>query len=183
MQRSRGITRSLNPSVDKKGILVMAGDHGIAESGTSAYPQSVTGEMVKTFLRGGAGINVLSRQIGAHVVVVDMGIIPDISEESTEESKLIVKKVGKGTRDFSKGPAMSRDQAELPVLTGYELAYELFSKGMELLGAGDMGIGNTTSASAIGAVITGESVGSQTPSRPEYATWRRYRRSTSHVSD
>lgn len=68
-----GVTGSLHPAIDKKAILVMASDHGIARSGTSAHPQSVSGEMVKTFLRGGAGINVLSRQIGAHVIVVDNG--------------------------------------------------------------------------------------------------------------
>ena len=157
-ERLCGIRRTLTPSVSKKAFLVMAGDHGIAASGVSAYPQAVTGEMVKTFLKGGAGINILARQIGAQVTVVDTGIIPDIAPESSENGRLIVKKVAKGTNDFSKGPAMTREQAESAILVGYEAAEVLFSEGVDLLGTGDMGIGNTSPSSAIGSVITGTSV-------------------------
>ena len=157
-ERLCGIRRTLTPSVSKKAFLVMAGDHGIAASGVSAYPQAVTGEMVKTFLKGGAGINVLARQIGAQVTVVDTGIIPDISPESFGDGRLIVKKVAKGTNDFSKGPAMTREQAESAILVGFEAAEVLCSEGVDLLGTGDMGIGNTSPSSAIGSVITGTSV-------------------------
>ncbi|MBW2004812.1 MAG: nicotinate-nucleotide--dimethylbenzimidazole phosphoribosyltransferase [Deltaproteobacteria bacterium] len=153
-ERLCGIQRTLTPSVSKKAFLVMAGDHGIAGSGVSAYPQVVTGEMVKTFLRGGAGINVLSRQIGARVIVMDAGIIPDIPPQASEDKRLIVRKVTRGTKDFSKGPAMTRDQAESAILKGFEAAKELFEEGLDLLGTGDMGIGNTSASSAIGAVIT-----------------------------
>lgn len=157
-ERLCGIRRTLTPSVNKKAFLVMAGDHGIAASGVSAYPQVVTGEMVKTFLKGGAGINVLAGQIGAQVTVIDAGIIPDISPEGFGDRRLIVKKVAKGTHDFSKGPAMTREQAESSILVGFEAADTLFNEGVELLGTGDMGIGNTSPSSAIGAVITGTSV-------------------------
>ncbi len=153
-----GIRRTLTPSVNKKAFLVMAGDHGIAASGVSAYPQVITGEMVKTFLEGGAGINVLARQIGAQVTVIDVGIIPDIFPERSGDRRLIVKKVAKGTHDFSKGPAMTREQAESSILVGYEAAETIFNEGVELLGTGDMGIGNTSPSSAIGSVITGTSV-------------------------
>ena len=157
-ERLCGIGRTLAPSVNKKAFLVMAGDHGIAASGVSAYPQAVTGEMVKTFLRGGAGINVLSRQLGARVVVMDVGIIPDLPPQTSESGLLIVSKTAKGTHDFSEGPAMTRDQAESAILKGYGAAKELFEEGTELLGTGDMGIGNTSPSSAIGAVITGTPV-------------------------
>ena len=153
-ERLCGISRTLTPSVKKKALLVIAGDHGIVASGVSAYPQVVTGEMVKTFLRGGAGINVLAHQIGAQVIVMDAGIIPDIPPQTSEGGRLIVRKIARGTEDFSKGPAMTKDQAESAILKGYEAAKELFEEGLEILGTGDMGIGNTSPSSAIGAVIT-----------------------------
>ena len=157
-ERLCGIGRTLTPSVNKKAFLVMAGDHGIAASDVSAYPQVVTGEMVKTFLRGGAGINVLARQLGAHVIVMDVGIIPDISPQISKEGYLIVRKIARGTNDFSKGPAMTQEQAESAILNGYEVAKDLFEEGVEILGTGDMGIGNTSPSSAIGAVMTGTPV-------------------------
>ena len=153
-ERLCGIRRTLKPSVKEKAFLVAAGDHGIARSSVSAYPQVVTGEMVKTFLRGGAGINALSRQIKARVIVIDVGIIPDIHPQTSEGGRLIVRKVARGTEDFSKGPAMTKDQAEYAIIQGFEAAKELFKEGVELLGTGDMGIGNTSPSSAIGAVIT-----------------------------
>jgi len=167
-ERVCGIQRTVEPSVKNKAVLVMAGDHGIAAQGVSAYPQEVTGEMVKTFMRGGAGINVLARQTGVRVAVVDMGIIPDTSDLSAgatahtaripEENALIVKKVARGTMDFTCGAAMTLEQAEQSVMAGYEAAADLFEQGVELLGTGDMGIGNTSPSSAIGAVITGHPV-------------------------
>ena len=160
-ERVCGIQRTMEPSVKNKAVLVMAGDHGIATQGVSAYPQEVTGEMVKTFLRGGAGINVLARQTGARVVVVDIGIIPDtpdLSAGATGQNALIVKKVARGTMDFTRGAAMTLEQAEQSVTAGYGAAADLFEQGAELLGTGDMGIGNTSPSSAIGAVITGHPV-------------------------
>ncbi len=161
-ERLCGIGRTLRPSVKKKAFLVAAGDHGIAGSGVSAYPQVVTGEMVKTFLEGGAGINVLSRQIGARVTVMDAGIIPDIPQQVSEEGRLLVRKIARGTADFSKWPAMTRNQAESAIIEGFEAAREIFDGGVDLLGTGDMGIGNTSPSSAIGAVLTGTSVEAMT---------------------
>ena len=155
-ERLCGIYKTLEPSMDRRAILVMAGDHGVVEQGVSAYPQVITGEMVRTFLRGGAGINVLARHVDAEVWVVDMGIIPELGNTSMDGGdRLLIRKVAKGTSDFTKGPAMTRQEAEKAILTGFQLATDLFQKGVEILGTGDMGIGNTTPSSAIGTVLTG----------------------------
>jgi nicotinate-nucleotide--dimethylbenzimidazole phosphoribosyltransferase len=155
-ERLCGISRSLEPEVTHRAILVMAGDHGVAIEGVSAFPQEVTGEMVKNFLRGGAGINVLARWVGAEVVVVDMGIIPDVNVLSfADNDRFRLRKVGRGTANLALGPAMSREQAETAILTGFQLASEQFRKGIQLIGTGDMGIANTTPSAAIGVAITG----------------------------
>jgi nicotinate-nucleotide--dimethylbenzimidazole phosphoribosyltransferase len=158
-ERICGIQRTLAPSVARKGFLVMAGDHGVVAEGVSAYPQVVTGEMVKTFLRGGAGINVLSRHVGAEVWVVDMGIATELDPASVSGAqKLRIHKVAAGTRNLAAGPAMSREQAEQAVLTGFRLATEMIEGGVQILGTGDMGIGNTTPSSAIAAAFTRRSL-------------------------
>lgn len=151
-----GIYKTLEPSINSKAILVMAGDHGVVNEGVSAYPQVITGEMVRTFLKNGAGINVLARHVGAEVWVVDMGIIPEFDPASMEGGdRLLIHKVAKGTSNLAEGPAMTRQEAEKAILTGFQLATDLFDKGVEILGTGDMGIGNTTPSAAIGAVLTG----------------------------
>ncbi len=158
-ERICSIQNTLSPSIQPKAFLVMAGDHGVVNEGVSAYPQSVTAEMIKTFLVGGAGINVLARQVGAEIIVVDMGIIPELDLETLDsENQLLIRKIANGTANFTQGPAMSLQEAERAVLTGIELAGELFQKGVQLLGTGDMGIGNTTPSAAIGAVFTGSSL-------------------------
>ena len=155
-ERLCGIQKTLKPSVKRKAILIMAGDHGVAEEGVSAYPQEVTGAMVQTFLRGGAGINAISRHAGAEVWVVDMGIIPELDANSLDGGdQLIVRKIALGTANLAIGPAMTRQDAEKSILTGFQLATDLFNKGIELLGTGDMGIANTTPSAAIGSVVTG----------------------------
>jgi nicotinate-nucleotide--dimethylbenzimidazole phosphoribosyltransferase len=134
----------------------MVGDHGVVEEGVSAYPQEVTPAMVQTFLAGGAGINAISRQVGADVWVVDMGIIPQLDVTGLKGTdRLLVEKVGNGTANFTKGAAMSRQDAEKALLIGFEQASKLMQDGADILGTGDMGIGNTTPSAAIGAVITG----------------------------
>ncbi|SPF48486.1 nicotinate-nucleotide dimethylbenzimidazole-P phophoribosyl transferase [Syntrophobacter sp. SbD1] len=158
-ERICGISGALEPDVASKAFLVMAGDHGVVSDGVSAFPQEVTGEMVKNFLRGGAGINVLARQVGARVFVVDMGIIADVDPGHCEgDNRLHICKVGRGTGNIARGPAMTRSQAEQSVLQGFKIASELFSAGAQLLGTGDMGIGNTTPSAALGTALTGTPV-------------------------
>lgn len=154
-ERLCGISGTLAPEVSRRAILVMAGDHGVAAEGVSAFPQAVTGEMVKNFIRGGAGINALARWAGADVIVVDMGIIPVVDSLAVQGSHSFRScKLGPGTANLARGPAMAREQAEAAVLRGFELASELIAKGVQVIGTGDMGIANTTPSAAIGVVLT-----------------------------
>lgn len=158
-ERLCSIQKTLEPSIERKAFLVMAGDHGVVEEGVSVYPQEVTGEMIKTFLNGGAGINVLAGQVNADVFVVDMGIVSDLDPAALNGGeRLFIQKVAKGTANLSQGSAMTREEAEKSILTGFQLAAGLFNKGIQILGTGDMGIGNTTPSAAIGTVITGKTV-------------------------
>ena len=152
------IQESLEPSIARKAVVVMAADHGVAVDGVTAYPQAVTEAMVRTFLSGGAGINVVSRLVGAAVCVVDMGMIADMDPVSTEEGTLLIRKIGKGTRNLSRESAMTQQEARDAVYAGFRVASELIESGVDILATGDMGIGNTTSAAAIGTVITGIAV-------------------------
>jgi nicotinate-nucleotide--dimethylbenzimidazole phosphoribosyltransferase len=158
-ERLCGVFGTMEPTVSPKAFLVMAGDHGVVADGVSAFPQEVTGEMVKNFLRGGGAINALARSVGAEVLVVDMGIIPDVEISGPETNHQFRScKVDRGTANITQGPAMTRLQAEQAILTGFQLAAELFAAGTRLLGTGDMGIGNTTPSAAIGAALTGASL-------------------------
>ncbi len=153
-ERLCGIQQTLEPSMEGKAVLVMAGDHGVVEEGVSAFPQEVTGQMVRVFLGDGAGISVLARHAGAEVWIADMGIIPDIDPGSIKGGeRLWACKVARGTANLAKGPAMTRQEAEKAVVTGFQMATGLFRKGISVLGTGDMGIGNTTPSAVIGAVI------------------------------
>ncbi len=139
------ITEDLSPSLPlKKVVYVFAGDHGVVEEGVSAYPQEVTRQMILNFLNGGAGINVIARQVGAEVYVVDVGVAGEV-----EDPRLIKKKVVSGTRNFLHEPAMTREEAEKALSVGMELAKEAREKGYQLLIPGDMGIGNTTPSAAV----------------------------------
>ncbi len=144
------ITGRNKPKIRNKIIFTFAGDHGVTEENVSAWPKEVTRQMVFNFLRGGAGVNVLAKHVGARVIVVDMGV--DYEFEPAEG--LEVRKIGFGTKNMTKGPAMTREDAERAILAGIELA-EKYKDGLDLLGTGDMGIGNTTPSSAIVSVITG----------------------------
>lgn len=157
-ERLCAIFSTLKPDVRRKAFFVMAGDHGVAKEGVSAFPQQVTGEMVKCFIKGAAGINVLARQLPAEVTVVDMGIIPRFKEERN----LLVRKIRSGTDNIAQGPAMTRTEAENAVLAGFEVGSSAIKDGVRLLGTGDMGIANTTPSSAVGAVIAGKSVDEMT---------------------
>jgi nicotinate-nucleotide--dimethylbenzimidazole phosphoribosyltransferase len=153
-QRVVAITENRKPVLDKKVIFTFAGDHGVVDEGVSAYPKEVTPQMVFNFLRGGAGINVLAKHAGAEIVVVDIGV--DFDFDDTEG--LINMKVMKGTRNFAKGPAMTRDEAVKCIESGIEVATGYAERGCKMAGTGDMGIGNTTPSSAIVSVITGTPV-------------------------
>jgi len=150
-----GITGENNPSLKNKVIFTMAGDHGVVVEGVSAFPQEVTPQMVCNFIRGGAGINVLALHIGAKVVVIDIGVA---SELKIKNEKLKIKKISYGTKNMAKGPAMTREEAIKSIEAGIEVFEEEYKKGIDILGLGDMGIGNTTPSSAITAVITGRPV-------------------------
>ncbi len=149
-----GIQAKPIPVIKNKAVITMAGDHGVVAEKVGNWPQEVTAEMVKNFLRGGAGINVISRQVGARVVVVDMGV----ATELPKNANLVSKKVAPGTANMAKGPAMTRTQAEQAVLAGIEVVEAKIKKGLDIVGTGDMGIGNTTPSAAICACITGKPV-------------------------
>ncbi|MFC2003251.1 nicotinate-nucleotide--dimethylbenzimidazole phosphoribosyltransferase [Chloroflexota bacterium] len=149
-----GIQGKPKPQIRHKAIITMAGDHGVVAEGVSLWPQEVTVQMVYNFLRGGAAINVLARQIGARVIVVDMGVAADLEPDA----QLLSRKVAHGTWNISQGPAMTREQAIRAVETGIEIVATEVAKGLDIVGTGDMGIGNTTASSAICAVMAGRSV-------------------------
>jgi len=153
-QKIAAITEQEKPSLNRKAIFTLAGDHGVTAEGVSAYPSEVTAQMVMNFLRGGAGINVLAKTVGARVIVVDVGVAGEIA--STEG--LWVRKIRKGTSNFAQGPAMSREEAMQSVVIGINLLQEELKNGLDIVGTGDMGIGNTTPSSAITAAMTGKDV-------------------------
>jgi nicotinate-nucleotide--dimethylbenzimidazole phosphoribosyltransferase len=153
-----GITGQARPRLKQPAAIVMAADHGVARQGVSAYPAEVTAQMVQNFLHGGAAINVLARHIGAWVVVVDMGVASPIAPHPD----LLDRKIAPGTHDFTVAPAMTREQARLALEVGIAVVSGAVARGADLVATGDMGIGNTTSASAIVAAITGQPVASVT---------------------
>lgn len=148
--RLAAVYRMANPPLPAKAVVVMAADHGVAEEGVSAYPQEVTSQMVKNFAAGGAAINVLAWQQGARVLVADMGTKFPSGAPGVCDYRL-----GPGTANFTRGPAMSQETAVRAVEIGVGLAGELAAAGVGLIGVGDMGIGNTTASSAVTAVLTG----------------------------
>jgi nicotinate-nucleotide--dimethylbenzimidazole phosphoribosyltransferase len=140
------------PQARQPVIFTLAADHGVVAEGVSAYPQSVTGQMVENFLRGGAAVNVLAREVGARVVVADFGVATPLAASDG----LLVRRVAAGTRSLATGPAMTREQALAAIEHGATLAEDAIAGGADLLGTGEMGIGNTTAASAITVAITGK---------------------------
>lgn len=154
-----GIQGRAVPSVQKKTVVVMAGDHGVIEEGVSVAPQEITLQMLSAFTGGVAGIGVLSRLAGAGLVVVDMGVAGKV-----EDPAVLDFKVRAGTGNIAAGPAMTREEAVRALEAGITVAAGEIEKGADLLATGDMGIGNTTPSSAILAVMAGIS--------PEEATGR-----------
>ncbi len=150
-----GITGNVINEVDRKTVVVMAGDHGVTDEGVSAFPKEVTSQMVLNFINGGAGINVLARHVGAEVIVVDIGVAAEINHPN-----VINRKVKLGTANFAREPAMTRDEAIQAIEVGIEVVYKEVEKGTRILATGDMGIGNTTPSSAILAALTGKPIDS-----------------------
>lgn len=155
-----GITRRERPAVPRAVVYTFAADHGVVDEGVSAYPRAVTAQMVGNLLRGGAGVNVLARHVGAEVRVVDIGVAADLGAPPG----LIVRKVAEGSQNFAKTPALRREQALRAIEIGVQLAQAAATEGIGLIGTGDMGIGNTTPSSAITAVVTGAPVAEVTGS-------------------
>ena len=148
------IKGSPDATIKHKVVFTMAGDHGVSNEGVSTFPQEVTGQMVKNFLDGGATISVLAQHVGARVVVVDCGVNADF--EPVDGLK--IKKVGYGTDNIARGPAMTREQAIKSLEAGIESFNEELIKGIDIIATGDMGIANTTPSSAIIACLTGADV-------------------------
>jgi nicotinate-nucleotide--dimethylbenzimidazole phosphoribosyltransferase len=148
------ITGLCPPPLRDPVILTLAGDHGVAAQGVSAYPQIVTAQMVENFLRGGAAVNVLARRAGARVVVADLGVAAPLSRHPDLRDC----KVAPGTADMTRGPAMTPAQCARAVESGIALVEAERARGADLIGTGEMGIGNTTAASALVAVLTGTPV-------------------------
>ena len=146
------ITGHERPRTDHKVLIILCGDHGVCDEGVSAYPREVTAQMVYNFLRGGAAISVLARQLGITVRVVDVGVDHDFAPEL---SGLIRRKVSHGTANFAHGPAMTQAQTLQAIEVGITLAADAIRAGAQLLGVGEMGIGNTTAATAVLSALSG----------------------------
>ncbi|HRS21804.1 MAG TPA: nicotinate-nucleotide--dimethylbenzimidazole phosphoribosyltransferase, partial [Clostridia bacterium] len=145
-----GITGKQKNSFEKKVTIIMASDNGVAEEGVSAAPQAVTALMTINFLKGITGVCVLSKHAGADIRVVDIGVGSDL-----EYPGLINRKVRKGTSNMAKGPAMSKEEAISAIETGIEMVSQLVKEGYNLFGTGEMGIGNTSTASAVAMAFLG----------------------------
>jgi nicotinate-nucleotide--dimethylbenzimidazole phosphoribosyltransferase len=154
VQRYVTITGQIVPQIRRKSVVIFAADHGVAAEGVSAYPQAVTAQMVHNFLRGGAAINALARQVGADVQIVDIGVataFPDLPG-------LVARKVRPGTANMAREPAMQRQEAQQCLEIGIHMATVCQQQGISVVATGDMGIANTTPSSALVSVFTGAPV-------------------------
>lgn len=154
--RLAAIQTSLRPSVTRARIVVFAADHGVCAEGVNPYPQAVTAQMVVNFLRGGAAINALARIAGVDLEIVDAGVAHSVPEITG----LIRRPIGAGTRNFCQEAAMTERQAADALSLGIDVAQRACAEGYTLLGMGEMGIGNTTAASALTAALTGRQAAS-----------------------
>ena len=148
------IQKTLTPALTNPQILVFAGDHGAAKAGVSAFPQDVTWQMVENFLAGGAAINVFARHNGLGLRVIDSGVAHDFGARDG----LVDAKVGPGTRNYIEEPAMGAHECAAALVKGAEIARKLADEGCNVLGFGEMGIGNTAAASLITHALTGVSL-------------------------
>ncbi len=148
-----GMTGEPRPHVERSAIFTFAGDHGVVAEGVSAFPQSVSVQMVANLLAGGAGVNVLARLVGARVVIADLGLAGEVPGDTTELRHL---RVADGTANMAVGPAMTEGQMWQAVAAGAALVEEEAVRGLDLAGTGERGIGNTTAATAILAACGGD---------------------------
>jgi nicotinate-nucleotide--dimethylbenzimidazole phosphoribosyltransferase len=153
-----GITGTDMPSATQPAIVVFAADHGVTAQGVSAYPREVTAQMVANFVRGGAAINVLARRGGAEVVVVDVGVagpIPGVDNgPGTRGARFVANRIADGTHDMTLEPAMTPTETEAAIEVGRSVIADVIATGCDVLAVGEMGIGNTTAASALASVLT-----------------------------
>lgn len=149
--RLAGMTGRLDPPLKDAVVFTLAGDHGVADEGVSAYPQAVTGQMVLNFLAGGAAVTVLARELGARVVVADIGVAGQVPEAAGLKRV----KVRAGTDNIAQGPAMSREEAVLAIEAGRQLVREELEFGLDVALTGDMGIANTTPSACLVCHFTG----------------------------
>ncbi len=145
-----GILGTERPRLRGKTIVVAAADHGVVSQGVTGYPPEVTAQMLRNILSGGAAISVMARKAGVNLVAVDAGVATPLPDYPN----LRVVGVGKGTADITQGPAMTREQAEACVSAGVRIALEAAENGADIIGTGDMGIGNSTASSAVVAALT-----------------------------
>lgn len=145
-----GITGQLHPQVDNKAIIVMAADNGVCDEGISAAPQVVTNMMTNYIANGVSGVCALAAQAKADVIVIDIGVIGELNN-----TRVVDKKIKHGTNNFTQGPAMTREEAIAAIEAGIQVATDEIAKGRNLLGTGEMGIGNTTSSTAILSIFSG----------------------------
>jgi len=144
-----GLQGQLKPSLEQLWIAIFAGDHGVVAEGVSAFPQEVTGQMLHNFVTGGAAISVLARQLGARLEVVDLGTVtPSLNLPGVRHLN-----IGAGTQNFVKGPAMTRAQGEQALQAGRDSVLRAVAEGVQLFVGGEMGIGNTTAASAVACAL------------------------------
>jgi nicotinate-nucleotide--dimethylbenzimidazole phosphoribosyltransferase len=157
--RLAGIHATCPPvAMTRPAVAVFAGDHGVHAQGVTPWPQEVTGAMIANFQAGGAAVNVLARQAGADVYVVDMGVVADVPAGP----RVFDHKIRRGTSDLSEGPAMTRHEALTGLLAGVSVAHRLLDAGHDCLLTGDMGIANTTASAALVAAFTGVSAADAT---------------------
>jgi nicotinate-nucleotide--dimethylbenzimidazole phosphoribosyltransferase len=149
-----GIQGKALPTITQKAVITMAADHGVVAEKIGNWPQEVTAQMVLNFLSGGAGINVIARQVGARVIVVDLGVATELEPNP----QLWQRRIAAGTQNIARGPAMTEQQAIRAVEVGIDIIAGEVAKGLDIIGTGDMGIGNTTASAAICSVMTGNPV-------------------------
>lgn len=148
-----GITGQLYNDLKKRAVIIMCSDNGIVEEGVAATPQSVTLHQTINFTRGLTGVSVIAKQFNSDLMVVDVGVNADLSHPD-----IINRKIRKCTHNFCKQAAMTREEAVKAVLIGIEMAELAHEKGYQILGVGEMGIGNTTTSSSILSALTGADV-------------------------